>query len=262
MTPKSTSPQRISVIGIGGIPEVTAGDPLAELFVAAAGAQGDAFADGDVLIVAQKVVSKSEDRFVELASITPSQRAKDFAAPSGKDARLVQLVFEQSKAVVKQDRERGILITETLHGFVCANAGIDTSNVAGDDTVLLLPEDPDASARALAADVKALTGIDRLGVVIADTFGRPWREGHTDVAIGVAGLRPILDYRGSRDASGKVLRVTEIAVADELAGAGELVMGKATAVPLAIVRGVAPELLTQPGAASALVRSKETDLFR
>ena len=262
MSTQRPSPQRIHVIGIGGIPEVTPGDRLADLFVAAAGAQGDPIADGDVLIVAQKVVSKSENRFVELASVKPSQRARDFAAPSGKDPRLVQLVFDQSKAVVKENRGRGILITETLHGFVCANAGIDGSNVAGDDTVLLLPEDPDRSARDLAADIQALTGIDRLGVVIADTFGRPWREGHTDVAIGVAGLRPILDYRGSRDASGKVLRVTEIAVADELAGAGELVMGKATAVPLTIVRGVSPELLTQPGNAQALIRARENDLFR
>jgi coenzyme F420-0:L-glutamate ligase/coenzyme F420-1:gamma-L-glutamate ligase len=262
MPTQRPSPQRIHVIGVGGIPEVTPGDRLADLFVTAAQAQGDHIADGDVLIVAQKVVSKSEDRFVDLASITPSQRAIEFAGPSDKDPRLVQLVFDQSRSVIRENRGRGIIITETLHGFVCANAGIDGSNVAGDDTVLLLPEDPDASARDLVADIQALTGAKRLGVVIADTFGRPWREGHTDVAIGVAGVRPILDYRGTNDASGKVLRVTEIAVADELAGAGEMVMGKATGVPLAIVRGVSPELLTQPGTARALIRAKENDLFR
>ena len=262
MPTQRPSPQRIHVIGVTGLPEVTPGGRLGDLFVTAAGAQGDPIADGDVLVVAQKVVSKSEDRFVDLTSITPSRRAIDFAGPSGKDPRLVQLVFDQSRSVVREDRGRGILITETQHGFVCANAGIDGSNVAGDDTVLLLPEDPDRSARDLVADILALTGLKRLGVVIADTFGRPWREGHTDVAIGVAGLRPILDYRGTNDASGKVLRVTEIAVDDELAGAGELVMGKATGVPLAIVRGVSPELLTRPGNARALIRAKETDLFR
>jgi coenzyme F420-0:L-glutamate ligase/coenzyme F420-1:gamma-L-glutamate ligase len=262
MSTQRPSPQRIAVIGVAGIPEVTPGDRLGDLFVTAASEQGDAFTDGDVLIVAQKVVSKSENRFVELASVTPSQRAIDFAGPSGKDPRLVQLVFDQSKAVVREDRGRGILITETQHGFVCANAGIDGSNVAGDDTVLLLPEDPDRSARDLAADIRSQTGLKQLGVVIADTFGRPWREGHTDVAIGVAGLRPILDYRGTNDALGKVLRVTEIAVVDELAGAGELVMGKATGIPVAIVRGVSPELLTKPGTASDLVRARENDLFR
>jgi coenzyme F420-0:L-glutamate ligase/coenzyme F420-1:gamma-L-glutamate ligase len=257
------STQRIQVFAVGGIPEVTPGDRLGDLFVRAIAEQGDRVADGDVLVVAQKVVSKAEGRFVDLADVTPTRRAIDFAAGTGKDARLVQLVLEQSKSVVKEDRARGILITETLHGFVCANAGIDGSNVPGDDAVLLLPEDPDASALGIADEVKRLAGVRELGVVVADTFGRPWREGHTDVAIGVAGLRPILDYRGTRDASGKVLHVTEIAVADELAGAAELVMGKATGVPLAIVRGVSAALLgPSKGGARALIRARENDLFR
>ena len=256
------SPQHIQIIGVGGILEVTPGDRLSELFVQAAASQGEPIVDGDVLVVAQKVISKAEDRFMHLTGIIPSRRAEDFAAASGKDPRLVELVLQQSKSVVKEDRSRGILITETSHGFVCANAGIDGSNVPGEDTVLL-PEDPDESARSLAMDVRRLAGVDRVGVIIADTFGRPWREGHTDVAIGVAGLRPILDYRGTRDAAGKVLHVTEVAVADELAGAGELVMGKASGVPLAIVRGVSTALLGPPGdGARALIRDRENDLFR
>ncbi len=257
------SPQRIEIIGVGGIPEVTPGDRLADLFVSAAGDQGCVIRSGDVLVVAQKVVSKAEGRLVKLAGVTPKQRAIDFAAPSGKDPRLVQLVLDQSASVVKEDSARGIMITQTRHGFVCANAGIDGSNVPGDDSVLLLPEDPDASARQLADGVRALAGIDALGVVIADTFGRPWREGHTDVAIGVAGIRPMLDYRGTKDSSGKVLRVTEIAVADELAGAAELVMGKATGIPLAIVRGVSAALLGPSNrGARSLIRDPENDLFR
>ena len=257
------SPQRIEIIGVGGIREVAPGDRLADLFVTAASDQGETIRPGDVLVVAQKVVSKAEDRLVSLAGVRPTQRAIDFAAPSGKDPRVVQLVLDQSASVVREDRARGIMITETRHGFVCANAGIDGSNVPADDSVLLLPEDPDASARQLADGVRALAGIDTLGVVIADTFGRPWREGHTDVAIGVAGIRPMLDYRGTRDTSGKVLRVTEIAVADELAGAAELVMGKATGIPLAIVRGVSAALLgPYTGGARTLIRARENDLFR
>lgn len=263
MSPKHLEMKRIEIIPVGGIPEIRFGDGLAKLFVLAAAEQGDPLLAGDVLVVAQKVVSKAEGRTVRLADIVPSARAEEFAGASSKDARLIELILRESRAVVKEDRARGILITETAHGFVCANAGIDASNVPGEGTVLLLPQDPDGSARTLRNEVQALTGLDRVGVVVADTFGRPWREGHTNVAIGVAGLAPMVDYRGTRDTAGKVLRVTEVAVADEIAGAAELVMGKASGVPLAIVRGLPTQLIGEPGrGARALVRDPADDLFR
>lgn len=257
--------QRISIIGIGGIPQVRPGDDLPELFVGAALEQGDALEEGDVLVVAQKVVSKAEGRLVSLLEIEPSERALRFAAASGKDARMVELVLRESRAVIREDPGRGILITETAHGLVCANSGIDTSNVPGRDVALLLPEHPDSSAMAIAGKVRVLAGIERLAVVIADTFGRPWRTGHANVAIGIAGLRPLIDYRGSEDTYGRVMRVTEMATADEVAGAAELVMGKTKGVPLAIVRGLAAELVGPPDdpmGVRPLLRDHESDLFR
>ncbi len=257
--------QRINIIGVGGIPQVLKGDDLPELFVRAALEQGDPFEEEDVLVVAQKVVSKAEGRLVSLHEIEPSDRAISFAAESGKDPRMVELVLRESRAVIREDPVRGILITETSHGHVCANSGIDTSNVPGRDVALLLPEDPDASAMAIAGRVRALAGIERLAVVIADTFGRPWRTGHANVAIGIAGLRPLIDYRGTEDVFGRVMRVTEMATADEVAGAAELVMGKAKGVPLAIVRGLAGELVGPPDdpmGVRPLLRDRESDLFR
>ncbi len=257
--------QRINIIGIGGIPQVEPGDDVPELFVRAALEQGDPFEEGDVLVVAQKVVSKAEGRQVSLLGVEPSERAIRFAAASGKDARMVELALRESRAIIREDPERGILITETAHGLVCANSGIDTSNVPGRDVALLLPEDPDASAMAIAGQVRALAGIESLAVVIADTFGRPWRTGHANVAIGIAGLRPLIDYRGTEDAFGRVMRVTEMATADEVAGAAELVMGKTKGVPLAIVRGLAAELVGPPDdpmGVRPLLRDRESDLFR
>ena len=257
--------QRLCIIGIMSIPQVGPGDCLGELFVAAALEQGDPFREGDVLVVAQKVVSKAEGRIVTLGEVKPSTDALDFAAASGKDARIVELAMRESRAIVARDAGRGILITETRHGFVCANSGIDTSNVPGQDAALLLPEDPDASARQIAGRIRSLEGIRRIAVVIADTFGRPWRVGQTNVAIGAAGLRPVVDYRGTRDSFGRTLRVTEIAAADEIAGAAELVMGKADGVPLAIVRGIDADMFgppDDPDGARALLRDRRSDLFR
>jgi coenzyme F420-0:L-glutamate ligase/coenzyme F420-1:gamma-L-glutamate ligase len=249
-------PPRYEVIGVEGIPEVRPGDPVARLVADAAARQGTPVLGGDLLVVGQKIVSKAEGRLLRLADVTPSPVATSLAAGLGRDARLVEVILRESRRVVRMDR--GILVTETHHGWVCANAGVDQSNVDL-DAVALLPEDPDASARRLRDDLRALTGAD-VAVVIADTFGRPWREGLTNVAIGVAGLAPLRSYLGERDPAGRPLQATILAVADELAGAAELVMGKLDRIPVAIVRG-----LTLPAGdegSKPLLRDPGRDLFR
>ncbi len=247
---------RLEVVGVRGIPELRPGDDLGALVVAAAAAQGTSLQTGDVLVVSQKVVSKAEGRLVRLEDVTPSPFAREVARGLKKDARLVEVILSESRRIVRMDR--GILITETHHGQVCANAGVDQSN-AGAGWVSLLPEDPDASARALLERVRALAGVE-VAVIVADTFGRPWREGLANVAIGVAGMRPLRSYLGVPDAHGYLLQATILAVADELAGAAELVMGKLDGVPVALIRGYA----YTPGAGSAreLLRDPSQDLFR
>jgi coenzyme F420-0:L-glutamate ligase/coenzyme F420-1:gamma-L-glutamate ligase len=247
---------RLEVRGIRGIPEVRPGDDLAALIVEAADAQGTPLATGDVAVVSQKVVSKAEGRVVRLAEVTPSPFALEVGRSLKKDPRLVEVILRESRRIVRMDR--GILITETHHGQVCANAGVDQSN-AGAGWVSLLPEDPDASARGLVERFRALAGAD-VAVIVADTFGRPWREGLQNVAIGVAGMRPLRSYLGVPDVHGYVLQATVLAVADELASAAELVMGKLDGVPVALVRGYA----YTPGAGSAreLLRDPALDLFR
>ncbi len=247
-------------IGIAGLPEVGKGCDLAKMIMNASVAQGTPFAHGDIVVVTQKIVSKAEGRTVDLATVEPSNFAREFAEGAGRDPRLVELVLRESVEVVRKDRERGILITETRHGFVCANSGIDSSNVVGDETVTLLPEDPDGSARELLRRLRSETGIRELAVIITDTFGRAWREGHVNFAIGVAGMDPFVDYRGQPDVQSKVMAVTRIAVADEVAAASELVMGKVDRVPVAIARGV--RYVPGDGSAKELVRERTYDLFR
>jgi coenzyme F420-0:L-glutamate ligase / coenzyme F420-1:gamma-L-glutamate ligase len=249
-------PPRLEVVGIRGLPEIQPGDDLAALVVGAATAQGTPLESGDVLIVSQKVVSKAEGRLVPLADVTPSPFARHVADTLKKDARLIELILRESRRVVRMDR--GILITETHHGQICANAGVDQSN-AGAGWATLLPVDPDASARALSERVRTLTGIEA-PVIVADTFGRPWREGLQNVAIGVAGMRPLRSYLGVADPHGYTLQATILAVADELASAAELVMGKLDAVPVALARGFAP--VPGPGSARELLRDPGLDLFR
>lgn len=252
----ATRAARLTVLGVRGIPEVRPGDDLGALVVAAAQAQGTPLEAGDVLVVSQKVVSKAEGRLVRLDAVAPSAFAREVAGNLKKDPRLVELILRESRRIVRMDR--GILITETHHGQVCANAGVDQSN-AGAGWVTLLPEDPDASARVLLERVRTLLELD-VAVIIADTFGRPWREGLANVAIGVAGMRPLRSYLGVPDAHGYTLQATILAVADELAGAAELVMGKLDGVPVALIRGYA----YTPGAGSAreLLRDPSQDLFR
>ena len=258
--PQNTAVPAVEVIGITGIPEICAGDPIGEMIVTAAKRQETPVRDKDILVVTQKIVSKAEGRVVDLRDVQPSAAAEELARECRKDPRLVELVLRESRTIVRKDAARGIIITETVHGFVCANAGIDASNIPGDDLVSLLPERPDESARTIRYEVRHATGGVDVAIVISDTFGRAWREGHVNFAIGVAGVDPIKDYRGTPDAQGRILKVTSIAVADELAGAAELVMAKAINVPVAIVRGYGYP--PHPGGAQALVRDRSTDLFR
>ena len=211
---------------------------------------------GDIFVIAQKIVSKAEGRVVSLNGITPSQRALEWAHQWGKDARLIELVLRKSTSIIRM--ERGIIVCETKHGFICANAGVDASNTA-ENTAVLLPENPDHSARALQMALERAFGVS-IGVIVSDTFGRAWREGLVNVALGVAGMPALIDYRGQSDADGKLLTATIIAAADELASAAELVMGKADRVPVAIIRGFAPD--ARNGSGQDLIRPKDRDLFR
>jgi coenzyme F420-0:L-glutamate ligase/coenzyme F420-1:gamma-L-glutamate ligase len=247
----------ISLIALEGIGEVEPGDDLAGLIAAALAAAGIGLEADDVLVVTQKVVSKAEGRVVELASVTPRPEAIDWAERWGKDARQVELVLRESTEVLRM-AEGGLIISRTAHGFVCANAGVDLSNVGGGEVATLLPVDPDASARALREGLAARTGV-AVGVVISDSFGRPWRNGIVNVAIGCAGLEPLVDLRGTPDADGRVMHSTVIAVADELASAADLAGGKVARRPVVLVRGY--EHAAGDGGAATLVMDRELDLF-
>ncbi|MDQ3929733.1 MAG: coenzyme F420-0:L-glutamate ligase [Chloroflexota bacterium] len=248
---------QISVIGINSIPEVNAGDDLTSLILSGCETSGVSLQEGDVLVITQKVVSKAEARMLDLHTIEPSPFAIEFATRWGKDPRHTEVVLRESARIVRMDK--GIIISETRHGFVCANAGVDASNVPGEHIVCLLPEDPDASAERIRNDIRERTSLD-IPVIISDSFGRPWRFGIVNIAIGVSGLMPLIDYRGLRDANGYVLNVTVIAVADELASAAELVMGKLDNCPAAIVRGY-PFTMSE-GKAREIIMDPTRDMFR
>lgn len=252
----------IRIEGLPGIPEVRPGDDLAGLLLGALAGQGLSLESGDVLVVAQKVVSKAEGSRAALPELTARPWAQRWAEQWSKDPRQVELVLRESRRVVRA--ERGILVCETRHGFVCANAGVDLSNSGARDVAVLLPEDPDRSARMLRRSFVERTGC-AVGVIVADSFGRPWRNGLTQVALGAAGVTPAVDLRGQVDTEGRPMHVTVIALADELASAADLVCGKTTRIPAALIRGapgVAPD--ADPGAACGkdLLRAPEQDLFR
>jgi len=247
----------ISLTAVDGIPEIKPGDDLAGIIAAALAAANIGLQAEDVLVVTQKVVSKAEGRVVELATISPRPEAVAWAAQWGKDARQVELVLQESVEVLRM-ATGGLIISRTRHGFVCANAGVDLSNVGGGDVATLLPVDPDGSARALRERLGELAG-SRPAVVISDSFGRPWRNGIVNVAIGSAGLEPLLDLRGTPDAQGRVMHSTVVAVADELASAADLAGGKVAQRPVVVIRGY--EYQPGQGAASALVMDRELDLF-
>lgn len=248
---------RLELIALDGIPEIAPGDDLAATIADAIEGSGMAVTDDDVLVVTQKVVSKAEGRLVDLASVEPSPFARDWAGRWQKDPRQVELVLRESASIVRMG-PGGLIISRTRHGLVCANAGVDVSNVGGGEVASLLPLDPDASARSLRAGLVARLGVAP-AVVISDSFGRPWRNGIVNVAIGVAGLEAVRDMRGEPDAAGRPMRATIIAVADELASAADLAGGKVEQRPVVVVRGAAWR--RSDAGASVLVMEPERDLF-
>jgi coenzyme F420-0:L-glutamate ligase/coenzyme F420-1:gamma-L-glutamate ligase len=248
----------IQIIGINGLPIVKEGDNLARLICEAAEKQGTPVRDGDILVVTHVVVSRAEGKIVNLDDVVPSEFAKSIAMQYEKDPAMVEVVLRESKSIKRMGD--GKLITETKHGFVCANSGVDKSNVLGGRIVALLPEDPDKSAQNIRQGIKRLTGCD-VAVIVSDTHGRPLREGEINVAIGVAGITPIRDRRGEKDLFGYVLRVKRTAIADELSSAAELVIGQADeGVPVAIIRGY-NYAKSESARATELIRPKEKDLF-
>ena len=247
----------IQIFGLKQLPLVKEGDNVADLIVKAAEKERFTIQNRDIVVIAQKIVSKAEGGIVRLKDVSPSPKAEEIAKESGKDPRHVEAILQQSSKIVR--RKGAHLIVETKHGFVCANAGVDRSNVEDPDSLTVLPVDADSSARAIRKKIRELTGSD-VGVVISDTFGRAWRIGQVNIAIGVDGLPAVIDYRGQKDMFGYVLNVTQMAIADELASAAELVMRKSDGVPVAIIRGL--NYSSTEGSAKELIRPEQEDLFR
>ena len=250
-------PSKLQIIPVPLADEIEPGDSLVEKLLGALKHRKQALKRGDILVIKHKIVSKAEGRLVELSRIKPSASSRAWARRYGLDARVCELALRESRRIVR--RKRGVLITETKHGFVCANSGVDVSNVDGGRHAVLLPADPDGSAARLRRELKKQLGIE-MAVIVSDSFGRPWREGLTEAAIGVAGMRPLVDYRGRRDAHGYSLHATVDAVADELACGAGLVCGKLAGTPACIIRGYAYP--RGRGGARALIRPAKNDLFR
>jgi len=246
----------VSIYPVPGLPEVSRGAALARLIVDGLTRLGLSLEAGDVVVVTQKIVSKAEGRVRSLSEVQPSARATEIGHRIGFDPRHVEVILDESVRVVREAPR--VLITETRHGFVCANAGVDRSNTGGQDLLVLLPEHPDGSAARLRDELREITGAT-VGVVISDSFGRPWREGQVNVAIGAAGVVALHDYRGDQDPAGYQLQGTELGVVDELAAASELVMGKLDRVPVALIRGA---MVAGEGTVRSLLRNPATDLFR
>jgi coenzyme F420-0:L-glutamate ligase/coenzyme F420-1:gamma-L-glutamate ligase len=247
----------LTAVALAGIPEVRPGDDLAELI--AVSLPGP-LAGGDVIVVAHKVVSKAEGRIRSLSEVEPGPKAVELASEMNKDPRQVQVVLDGTRRVLRA--ERGVLIVETTHGFVCANAGVDASNAGEPDVVVMLPVDPDASARRLRSRLRELTGVSP-ALIITDSFGRAWRHGQADTAIGCAGIEPLEDWRGRADADGREMHATHIAIADELAGAADLARSKDSSEPVVLIRGAERHVSGGDGSgAAALIRPEAEDLFR
>jgi coenzyme F420-0:L-glutamate ligase/coenzyme F420-1:gamma-L-glutamate ligase len=252
----SSASSTVSLFVIPDIPEIRNGEHLPKRIALAARGSGIAFEDGDILVVAQKIISKAEGRVLRLSQVRPTSRALALAKKLSSDPRLIEVILRESRRIVRSDR---VLIVETHHGFVCANGGVDHSNVPGRDSVTLLPRNPDRSARRLATALRQQTG-KRLAVIISDTFGRPWRLGLTNVAIGAFGVPALVDLRGTRDRHRKLLRATVLAVADELAAAAGLLMGKSAGTPVVVIRGYRYRFVQDP--AARIIRPANEDLFR
>ena len=251
-------PPEIRAVGIEGLPEVQAGDDLAGQIIDAAAAQGTPIEDGDVVVVTQKIVSKAEGRVMTIDEVEASPLAVAITEGHRRDPRHTEMILRESRRVVRMDR--GVIISETYHGYICANAGIDASNIPGDNAICLLPVDPDASARRIRDTIRERLGVDA-AVLVSDTFGRPWRNGAINVSIGVAGFNPVISYVGEFDPHGNELHTTTIAVADELAATAELVTGKLLGVPVALIKGYPYERM-EDADSRAIVRDSDKDLFR
>ena len=249
---------RLEIIGVPGIPNVNYGDDVASLIISSASGNGIYIEENDILVVTQKIVSKSEGATVDLNTVVPSAFATETALKYDKDPRHVEVVLNESVRIVRMGH--GVIISETKHGFICSNAGVDASNISNSDILCLLPKDPDASARTIRTELIRQLGFN-VSVVITDTFGRPWRHGTTDVAIGVSGIEPLKDYRGLVDPYGYPIRISISAIADEIASAAELVAGKIDMVPVVIVRGY-EYTVTEASSIKQLIREAESDLFR
>ena len=247
----------LQIHGVAGLPEIEPGSDIAALVVEAASAGGEPVEDRDIVVVTSKIVSKAEGRSIELGDVEPSAFAASWAARWDKDARVVEVVLRESRRIVRQIGP--VLITETHHGFICANSGVDQSSSGARDRVLVLPADSDASARGLRSRFAEL-GVD-VAVIVSDTFGRPWREGQTDIAVGVAGISPLFSYIGQHDPHGHEFRVQEICVVDELAAAAELVKGNTSRVPVAVIRGY-DWIVDDTATMAPVLRDAERDLFR
>lgn len=252
----SSASSDVSLFVIPDIPEIRKGEHLPKRIALAARGSGIVFEDGDILVVAQKIISKAEGRVLRLSQVRPTSRALALAKKLSSDPRLIEVILRESRRIVRSDR---VLIVETHHGFVCANGGVDHSNVLGRDSVTLLPRNPDRSARRLATALRKQTG-KRIAVIISDTFGRPWRLGLTNVAIGASGVPALVDLRGTRDRHRKVLHATVLAVADELAAAAGLLMGKSVGTPVVVIRGYRYRFVQDP--AARIIRPAKEDLFR
>lgn len=252
----SASPARLNLFVIPGLPEIRKNHNLPKLIAQAARKAKITFEQNDIVVIAQKIVSKSEGRVVQLTKVKPSPESQALAKKLDNDPRLIETILRESRRIVRAER---VLIVETHHGFVCANAGVDHSNVPGRDEVTLLPKNPDRSARRLAAALRKQTG-KRVAVIISDTFGRPWRLGLTNVAIGASGVPTLLDLRGTRDRHKKILRATILAVADELAAAAGLLMHKSSGTPVVVIRGYKYRPTQHP--AARIIRPAKDDLFR
>ena len=250
----------IQAFALAGLPEIEPGTDLAAAISTALTLASERILDDDVLVIAHKAISKSEGRLVSMADVVPGQEALRIASQQGKDPRHVQVVLDESRQIVRAGNR--VLIVETRHGFVCANAGVDASNVPGDDQLVLLPLDPDASARALRAQLRELTGAAP-GIIVTDSFGRAWRTGQCDVAIGCAGVGTVEDWRGAPDTAGREMHATVIAIADELAGAADLARRKDSGEPVVVIRGAERHITAQDGPGVApLIRARDQDLFR
>lgn len=256
------SPKSISIIPVRGIPEIRPGDDLVKIVCLAVKEQGLSILDGDIVVFAQKIISKAENRIVKLHEVEPSPFALTLSKAISKDPRLIEVILSETTKIIRMDQrkpEKGRLIVETRGGIISANAGVDASNVSGGDSVTLLPVDSDNSAGNLVRGFKTETGAE-IAVIITDTVGRPWREGLVDIAIGCSGIRPLRDYRGREDSKGLVLSATVMAVADEIASAAGLVMEKTDSVPVVVIRGYRFE--KGDGGAREMIRKPEDDLFR